>query len=73
MTQQIVQVQIFLPESFAMQPTDRIQRFGQNSGLLIGQRRQRLDLGPGITEALGTLEKFEQQPATLAVLQPIGQ
>ena len=72
-TQQVVQVQVLLPEPLEVHLPDRTQGLCQNSLLLIGQYRQSLHGFPGHIEALGVFQKFEQQPAALAFLQTVGQ
>jgi len=66
-------VQVFLPQALGMHAGDRVQRFGEHSGLLIGQRRQAFDRLPGIGQAFGAVDKLKQQPAALAFLQTVGQ
>ncbi|MNO55777.1 hypothetical protein D3C76_462750 [compost metagenome] len=73
LTQQIVQVQVFLPQALAMHLSDRAQRLGQHRPLPIGQYGLLLHLLPGVAQAFGMLKEIKQQPATLAVLQAIGQ
>ncbi|MNS77894.1 hypothetical protein D3C72_1114860 [compost metagenome] len=73
LAEQVVQVQVFLPQAFAVHLADRAQGFRQHRRLLIGQHRQVIDLLPGITEAGGVFQKLEQQPTALAVLEPISQ
>ncbi|MNN46701.1 hypothetical protein D3C81_1610930 [compost metagenome] len=60
MAQQVVQVQVFLPQAFGMHLPDCRQRFSEHQLLLIGQRRQGFDCGPGIGQALRVFEEFEQ-------------
>ncbi|RMR97212.1 hypothetical protein ALP75_201028 [Pseudomonas syringae pv. actinidiae] len=50
MAQQIVQVQVFLPQAFGVLLSDGGQRLAEHQLLLVGQRRQFLNLGPGIAQ-----------------------
>ena len=73
LTQQVVQVQVFLPEPLEVHLPDRAQRLCQYVLLLICQDRQTLHRFPGHIQALGVFQKLEQQPAALAFLQTVGQ
>ncbi|MNL00653.1 hypothetical protein D3C87_1210920 [compost metagenome] len=73
LAQQIVQVQVFLPQALAMHLTDRTQRLGQHRALPIGQYGLLFNLLPGVAQAFGMLKEIKQQPATLAILQTISQ
>ena len=73
LTQQVVQVQIFLPQALEMHLANGCQRLAQYRHLLVRQYRQRRHRSPGIAQAVGTFKKLEQQPAALAFLQAIGQ
>ena len=59
LAQQVVQVQVFLPQALGVHLRNRAQRFGEHRGLLIGQRRQVFDSLPGIGQAFGALDEFE--------------
>ncbi|MNE64249.1 hypothetical protein D3C80_1596530 [compost metagenome] len=56
-----------------MQRGDGRQRLADHHLLGIGQRRLAFYRAPGVPQALGTVEVFEQQPAALAFLQAIDQ
>ncbi|CRQ76465.1 hypothetical protein PAERUG_E16_London_17_VIM_2_04_14_02402 [Pseudomonas aeruginosa] len=71
--QQVVQVQVVLPEALCMQLANGCQGFAEHRLLGIAQRRLGLHRTPGVTEALRRVEVVEQQPAALALLQPVGQ
>ncbi|MNL27410.1 hypothetical protein D3C87_1490010 [compost metagenome] len=73
LAQQIVQMQVFLPQAFAVQLTNRAQCIGQDRRLLIRQQGQLLDLLPGLPQALGAFKVIKQQPAALAFFQAVGQ
>lgn len=51
----------------------RSERFAQHQVLLVSQHWQVFHRRPGIGQAFGTVEELEQQPATLAFLEAIGQ
>ena len=72
-TQQVVQVQVFLPKALGMHLRHRSQCLAQHLLLLVCQQRQVLHFGPGVGQAEGTLKKLEQQPAALALAQAICQ
>ena len=71
--QQVVQVQVFLPQAFGVHVRHGRQRLTQHLMLRVGQHRQVFHRAPGIGQALGTVEEFEQQPATFAFPEPVGQ
>ena len=73
LTQQVVQVQVFLPQTLAVHLPDGSQSLGKYGHLFISQHRQRRDCIPGIAQALSALQVLEQQPAPLTFLQAIGQ
>ncbi len=56
-----------------MQLANGCQGFAEHRLLGIAQRRLGLHRTPGVTEALRRVEVVEQQPAALALLQPVGQ
>ncbi|MNZ41717.1 hypothetical protein D3C78_592730 [compost metagenome] len=70
--QQVVQVQIFLPEALGVHLRHCGQGFAQHQVLFVGQHRQVRHLVPGIGQAFGAVEELEQQPATLTFLEPVG-
>ncbi|MNC28761.1 hypothetical protein D3C75_769830 [compost metagenome] len=72
-TQQIVQVQVVLPQAARVQAADGAQRLAQYRLLRSGQQRL-LGYGlPDVAEADRLINKLEQQPATLAHRQAFGQ
>ncbi|MNZ56149.1 hypothetical protein D3C78_740890 [compost metagenome] len=73
MAQQVVQVQVVLPQALGVHLRHRRQGFAEHQVLFIGQRRQGFDFSPGIGQAHGVFEKLEQQPTALAFAQTIGQ
>ncbi|MNJ51338.1 hypothetical protein D3C77_466390 [compost metagenome] len=73
LTQQVVQVQVFLPQSFGVHPSHSSQGFAEHQLLLVRERRQGFNRCPGIGQALRTFEELEQQPTAFALAQTIGQ
>ncbi|MNS70478.1 hypothetical protein D3C72_1038220 [compost metagenome] len=73
MAQQVVQVQVFLPQAPGVHVRHCGERLAQHQVLLVGQYRQALHCRPGIGQAFGAVEEFEQQPAALAFLEAVGQ
>ena len=73
LTQQVVQVQVFLPDAFGVHLAHGGQGIAKHRLLLVGQRREIFHRFPNIPQALRLLQKLEQQPAALAFLQPVGQ
>ncbi|MNF32883.1 hypothetical protein D3C84_136840 [compost metagenome] len=73
MPQQVVQVQVGLPQTLSMQPGHQRQGLAEHGLLIIRQQRLPLDRAPGVPQTLGVIEVVEQQPAALAFAQAIGQ
>ena len=73
MLQQVVQVQIGLPQTLTVHLRNTGQRAGQHSLLLSTQQGLVFHGTPGIPQTLGALQVFEQQPAALTVTQAVDQ
>ncbi|MNZ51537.1 hypothetical protein D3C78_693530 [compost metagenome] len=66
LAQQVVQVQVGLPQAARVHPRDGAERGGEYRTLRFAEQRLRRRRTPGVPQALGAVEKFEQQPAALA-------
>ena len=58
--QQVVQVQVLLPQAFEVHLADGRQRLSQHRLLLVCQHRQVLHRTPGFAEALRAVQKLKQ-------------
>ena len=71
--QQVVQVQVGLPQAPGVQPADGVQGLAQHRLLGGGQQRLARHGAPGVPQALGAFQIVEQQPAALPSRETVSQ
>src|SRR5690606_35530119 len=71
--QQIIQMQIVLPQATCVHPGNQLKCVAQHVSLGIGKHCLASDRAPGIPQAFSAIEPIEQQPSTFTVLKAVVQ